>query len=100
MKTGRANEIMKDIEQKLDKTGLGDDFRTFRKKWNEDRILGLEEDEFLYEMDKNKLSQQQLKGKTERLYNKLRRENDTDKKINLLGEIGVLIMRVLLYDYK
>ena len=100
MKTGRANEIMKDLEQKLDKTGLGDDFRTFRKKWNEDRILGMEEDEFLYEMDKNKLSQQQLKGKTERLYNKLRRENDTDKKINLLGEIGVLIMRVLLYDYK
>ena len=106
----RRDELMtidkmeKKLGRKLDK-----DFKTFREKRNEDKSVDvkhqlIEDDhirfELLYEMNKTVLSKQQMKGLTERLYTKLKRSGNTKDKIDLLGEMVMLLMREQLYGVK
>ena len=90
----KSNEIMDDLEKKL-----GKDFKTFRENY-----IPLEEydnyTEPIDEMNKTVLSKQQMKGLTERLYTKLKRSNDTQDKMDVLGEMMMLLMREQLYGVK
>lgn len=97
----KSNEIMDDLEKKL-----GKDFKTFRENY-----IQLEEYDnytepnelkigLINEMNKTVLSKQQMKGLTERLYTKLKRSSDTQDKIDLLGEMVMLLMRERLYGVK
>lgn len=92
---------MDDLEKKL-----GKDFKTFRENY-----IQLEEYDnytepnelkigLINEMNKTVLSKQQMKGLTERLYTKLKRSSDTQDKIDVLGQMIMLLMREQLYGVK